>query len=132
MKINLSTAFLLIPGLITVSCGSNATDTSDMDSEKLFHETRSLTLTYIDSLNKANDSTAVKGLYERFDNKLTELNFSVAADTDYRIDEGQNDTIAVLLDSIRRVYDGRLYRLGHPSSEQRNDSVTPEERVKEV
>lgn len=101
----------LIPAiaiLLAASCSSNSEEKSEQEVRKLFEQTCKLTKLYTDSIKSANDTTAVEALMTRFDERMTDLNFSVTADTDLKLTEGQNDTIASLIAKLRSVYNARL------------------------
>ncbi len=107
---------IIIPVLafILYACGNRTEENRNEDVEKLYNQTFRLTKLYTDSMSQATDSASLHGLMERFDARLSELNFSVKAETDYHLDEGKNDTIFLLIDSLRRTYDHRLYHLANP------------------
>ena len=107
--------------LVSVACGSKMEVNENTYHDKLFKGTCKITASYIDSMKNAKDSTSLKGLLERYDLSITTLNFSVPADTDLNLTEGQNDTIATLVDSIRKVYELRMDFLLHHQS--RPDSI---------
>ncbi len=110
-------SILLLAGMMISSCNKSRSEDDNKDIDRLYSETCRLTKVYTDSMAHAKDSTALMDLMKRFDERLTNLNFSVRAETDYHLSEGMNDTISMLVDSLRRVYDNRLYRLGHPGQE---------------
>ena len=112
---------IAIFSLTIISCGNKNEVNHNTDANKLYTGTCDLTKTYIDSMEQAKDSMALHGLMERYDNKITELNFSVTADTDFDLTEGKNDTIALLVDSIRRVFDRKLNYFAHHKLS--NDSI---------
>lgn len=109
---------------LLASCNSASEENNYEEVDRLYDKTCQLTKIYTDSITHAEDSASLSGLMERFDARLSDLNFSVKAETDYSLDEGKNDTIFLLIDSLRRAYDIRLYRLGHPVNPV--DSVTNE------
>lgn len=106
--------FIVFGGIIFSSCGNSENREGDAEADLLFNETCRLTGIYIDSMANAPDSTSLIAMMERYDAGLTSINFRVMPETDYHLSEGRNDTIAALIDSLRRVYDARLYRLAHP------------------
>ncbi|MDE6271803.1 MAG: hypothetical protein K2M31_02210 [Muribaculaceae bacterium] len=110
-------------GMGVYGCNNSDSDDGNEDVGRLYSETCRLTKVYTDSIAHANDSTSVMELMKRYDDRLTNLNFSVRAETDYHLSEGMNDTISMLVDSLRRVYDSRLYRIAHPLVEN-GDSIS--------
>ena len=110
------------------SCGSSDKSDNNADADRLFSETCRLTKLYTDSMKNAPDSAILNSLMERFDARLTDINFSVKAETDYNLTEGRNDTIASLIDSLRHAYDSRLYRLAHPINEPADSAAIPSSR----
>lgn len=118
---------LILTMVINGSCSQSTEEVANQDADRLFSESCKLTELYIDSMMKAQDSTDVIGLMERFDTRLTKLNFSVLPETDYHLSEGRNDTISALIDSLRKVYDRKLYSYAHPST--LNDSVATRDTI---
>lgn len=112
----------LLAGIVVSACENTGSNDDNQDVERLYSETCRLTALYTDSMTKANDSSALSGLMKRFDERLTRINFSVKPETDYHLSEGMNDTISLLIDSLRRVYNERLYELAHPLMEK-EDSI---------
>ncbi len=99
--------------IVALGCGKKDVTRNNSDANKLYIGTCKITKLYIDSMKVANDSALLRGLLERYDASITDLNFSVSADTDFDLSEEKNDTIAMLVDSIRRLFDQRLFYLAH-------------------
>lgn len=99
------------------SCGGGSDDETGDDSDRLYHETVRLAHIYADSIRNAPDSAAAMGAFAHFQEKLDTLNFSVKADTDLLLTEGENDTIFLNLQAIRKIYDNKLKALMHNHSE---------------
>lgn len=114
----------LIWGLISISCRGEQEANDNTDINTLFKGTCKLTTVYIDSIKTAKDSAELESLMERYDVRVTELNFRVAADTDLRLSEGQNDTIIQLMDSIRKIYDVRRHFFAH--HKEVVDTISPD------
>ena len=80
-------------------------------AQDLYHTTCNVAQAYIDSIQSAKDSTQVHKLMENFEQRIEEINTNVKPDTDYGLTEGENDTIALLLDRISEVRSARLKSL---------------------
>ena len=111
----------LIIFMIFVGCHGQQEIRDNSDINKLFNGMCRITSSYMDSMNNAKDSALLIGLMERYEASITELNFSVVADTDLHLSEGQNDTIYQMLDSIRRLFDIRMDSFLH--GKNRVDSI---------
>lgn len=99
--------------MAAIGCRKTQEEVSNEDTDKLFKGMCQLTQVYIDSMEKSHDSLMIQALMERYDLRVTELNFKVAANTDYALTEGKNDTIALLVDSMRRVFNRKLLGFAH-------------------
>lgn len=119
--VNLLPIFILI--VAAVGCGNKGEENRDAEARKLFDGMCRLTSLYLDSIESAKDSVRVNALMENYDTKITELNFSVKPDTDFQLTQGENDTIAMMVDSIRRVYDRKLYNFSHQMNVFDSDSL---------
>lgn len=115
---------LIILAISLVSCGKNAEEHQEAEAEQLYHQTCQIAKAYIDSIRNAPDSTSLYSLMDRFDERLTDINFSKTADTDLHLTEGANDTIDILLTQIRKAYDARLDSLA-----LRHDTNIPQDSI---
>ncbi len=111
---------LLTVGMITWSLHSCRDEERNNEREQavtLYQRTCRAASIYTDSLSKAKDSTEVTDLFNRFEERLVEINYSVLPDTDYGLSEGENDTIKMMLDTLLAVHDLRLRQLGEKKQE---------------
>lgn len=110
--------------LAMVACRSKpVVDTRD-ESERLFRASMTLASAYTDSITAATDSAGAQELYRRFSAKMDSLNFSVPADTDLLLTEGENDTLVNLILGVRKALTERLRCLGEkgqPTEGTEND-----------
>lgn len=81
------------------------------DTDRLFHGINSLAVEYAAKIRQAPDSASATGAFEEFQAELDSLNFSVEADTDLLLTEGENDTIFNNLINVRKIYDNKLRNL---------------------
>lgn len=102
---------LLALCLVMTSCKGNKPEEVNSDAQDLYHTTCNVAQAYIDSIQSAKDSTQVHKLMENFEQRIEEINTNVKSDTDYGLTEGENDTIALLLDRISEVRSARLKSL---------------------
>lgn len=122
----LAGAILITTLLILAACSSNNDEKGDEEARSLYTGTCRLAKIYTDSIRRAPDSTKAIALMERFDERLTELNFNHAPDTDLRLSEGENDTLALLLRRLRASYEARLDSLAHKKAADHPENSTPD------
>ncbi len=111
----------VVAAALASGCTEKVDDNYNADAERLYESSLRLAKVYADSMANAADSAAAESLMERFDERLTALNYSVAPDTDFHVSEGHNDTLAIALEKVRHIFDKRLYRFAHP---QAADSIS--------
>lgn len=104
---------LCIMAFAAGACGRDKNETSHEEASKLYVSICRLTSVYADSISNAPDSATVYGLVERFEERLDEVNYEVLPDTDYSLNEAENDTISIMLDSLGRVRARRLLKLAN-------------------
>lgn len=104
-------ALIFAAAVGTAGCAREKKDNDRAESSALYHRTCTLTEQYIDSLKQAKDSTEVNRLLDVYEERIDELNFDVAPDTDYKLSEGENDTIAMLMDRLAATRAERLKTL---------------------
>ena len=81
------------------------------DALRLYRTTCRLAHIYADSIRNAPDSASATSAFEHLQTELDSLNFSVEADTDLLLTEGENDTVYMNLIAVRQIYDNRLRQL---------------------
>lgn len=107
-------AYLVLVAVLAcsiVSCEKRKTHTLRDDARSLYNNSLVIISKYADSISHAKDSATLISIMQRFDESLTELNYSYAAGADYEISEGENDTltnmslkIIVMRDSLLKAY----------------------------
>ncbi len=108
-----SVLFLFTGGLLLQSC-NKVSDSNDREKAiELYAKSMKIINLYTDSMLKATDSTTANGLLIRLDDALSHLNYEFDDETDRRISEGENDTLAAATLRFVSVRDSILYRLGH-------------------
>lgn len=104
--------FLLL--IMAGACRHEERNIGREQAVSLYSKICSTTIKYTDSIRNAGDSATVDALRDRFEERLVEINYSVAPDTDYSLSEGENDTIKMRLDSLVAMHARRLSELGKP------------------
>ena len=94
--------------VIFTCCMNNERKDSKGEEDRLYAETLALIRQYSDSLEVSKDTAAIKNLMIHFQDRLDRLNNKVAPETDMRMSEGQNDTLAQMLIDLLRLRDERL------------------------
>lgn len=116
-------SLLMILLLLTAGCGNRNKDTDRTSAKALYQQQLELTNLFIDSLNRAPDSTQVLALMARYTERMTDCNLAYPPNTDLNLLEGENEQLAIALDSLMRLRDKKLYRFGHPE-EFRDSTAT--------
>ena len=108
-------ASLLVISIIFVSCAKKKENTLRNDARELYLKSVDVTSVYIDSIRQAKDSTTLLDLLNRYDHRITNLNYDYPPGADYELAEGENDTlknlsdrIVYLRDSLLVAYSGKL------------------------
>lgn len=99
--------------LMLGSCGRHHEDEQQppTDVYRLYHTTNKLLRECYREMETATDSATVTEAFDNLNSALDSLNFSVAADTDLQLTEGENDTTYNNIIAVRRLYDRRLREL---------------------
>lgn len=100
--------------VLASSCEKKNVNTMREPARELYLKSVALSSNYIDSISHAKDSTALLGLVDRYDNAVTNLNYSYPAGADYELAEGENDTLKNLSTRIIFLRDSLLYAYAHP------------------
>ena len=104
--------FLIIATTIfIVSCEKKVTQFHNEEARQLFEESASLISKYTDEIKIAPDSASVDSLNERFEKKITEINFHYPSETDLNMTEQENDSLFNLLSNLKQVTTIRLQEL---------------------
>lgn len=96
------------------SCAQEKKNKDRSDAHDLFAHITSLTRSYINKIEAAEDSAAWARVSLEYEDSLDKVNFSYPADTDLLLSEGQNDTIVRLTRDYLRARDARLHKILHP------------------
>ena len=110
-----------MPVLLSVLAGCGKSGDGDRmppdDAYLLYHKTNRLLRQYYDSISQAPDSATAIGAFEHLNSELDSLNFSVEADTDLKLTEGENDTTYRNIIAVRKLYDRKLVEFGRKQHE---------------
>lgn len=110
---------LLLPALAAIFPTSCVKESDNNDREKALElYTKSMTIIniYTDSMRRAPDSITANGLLIRLDDALSHLNYEFDDETDRKISEGENDTLAAATMRFVALRDSILYRLAHKNA----------------
>lgn len=116
---------LLTFGTSGCSGGKYSEDRSSADS--LFQAVTSLTGEYTVKIAAARDSAEWAAIAKDYEDRLDKVNFSLPADTDLLLTEGQNDTIYQMTEAYIAARDARITTIMHPKASV--DSIPDEELV---
>lgn len=112
---------LAVPAFLTMLAGCGKSGDGDQmppdDAYVLYHQTNKLLRQYYDSISQAPDSATAIGAFEHLNSELDSLNFSVEADTDLKLTEGENDTTYRNIIAVRKLYDRKLVEFGRKHRE---------------
>lgn len=95
------------------------------DALRLYQSTMRLARIAADSIRNSADSASATEAFERLSNNLDSLNFSVEADTDLMLTEGENDTIFMQLMTVRKIYENKLRSLVRKVEEEPTETKQP-------
>ena len=99
---------LIFCSLMLESCNMGNGNQDDGQAAILYDKSVRLITAYTDSMSRAADTIAIQQLSERFEQQLDRLNNNVPAETDLRMSEGQNDTLAYLVEKWIQTRDKSL------------------------
>ncbi|MDE5901709.1 MAG: hypothetical protein K2H21_00660 [Muribaculaceae bacterium] len=91
---------ILSVAAVSASCHTDNEDETNAEANELYEKICRAVSLYTDSLAIAGDSAAVDALMERYGDRMDAINYEALPDTDYHLNEAQNDTIAMLMDSL--------------------------------
>lgn len=110
MKFRALMAFAVIVAIDFVGgCAKSKEEDKRPDARSLYYNSAMLIKGYTDSLIKARDTLELQKLNENFETAIDNLNFSYPKETDMAINEGENDTLTLLIDRYIRVR-GAMWR----------------------
>lgn len=97
-----------------IACGPEKKVKDRTAAHSMFAKIVSLTKSYTSRLENAKDSAEWARLSSEYEDSLVKINFSYPPDTDLLLSEGQNDTIANLVQKYTAVRDARIDAILHP------------------
>lgn len=100
--------------IILAACTEKKTDPARIAARSLYQKSESILSKYTDSVKNARDSSSLLGIMDRLDLALTECEFTYPPETDLKMSEGENDTLANLAMRISFLRDSLLYVYAHP------------------
>lgn len=92
-----------IIGLSLFSCGQKENKIEADNASTLFNESVLIISQISNRISLAKDSDEVDSLFEIFDKKITEINFSFPPETDFNMTEEDNDSIFKLLENLQKI-----------------------------
>lgn len=102
---------LFIGSLLFSACGKNESTVKNEDAERLFNESVKV-ISYFDSrIKMAKDSTEMDSLFNQYEKQITDLNFSVAPQTDFKLSEEENDSLFKLMEQLVATKNEKLRML---------------------
>lgn len=120
----ISISILLI---ISAGCGKKEESHDHDVAKQLFEKSVRMISVYIDSVNNASDSAALKSIVKNFNVKITRLNFEFPPETDLELNEDENDSLIRMHKHFIRAINLRDSVLAHPvdsiKSVVDNDSI---------
>lgn len=100
--------------LILAACVEKKTDSGRIAARSLYQQSEDILSKYTDSVRNARDSASLLGIMERLDIALTDCEFTYPPETDLRMSEGENATLANLALRISFLRDSLFYVYAHP------------------
>lgn len=104
------------------SCSSGMETTHARSATELYNNSVKLIKNYTDSLLLARDSVRVNTLADNLNEELTTLNFKYSPNSDILLSEGENDTLAYMVEKFVKLKNEQLYGFAHPIV--RSDSLS--------
>ena len=108
------TGSLLLLCAAAQGCRNNNKGVDRSPARELYGRSLKLLRLYTDSTKASRDSATLLALAERFDKKLTNLNYEYPPETTLMFTEGENDTVIRLTARYVELRDSLLYRFAHP------------------
>lgn len=112
------THVFVVAGILAMAMSSSCVRQSHYSkreqASEMYLQSRKLIESYIDSISGCKDSLHLLGCADRFEERLTKVNFEFPPDTYLEITEDENDTLAKMLNKYVEIRDSLLYRFGHP------------------
>lgn len=94
------------------------------ESQSLFQQSVNLIIEITNQYKESKDSLAIDSLNRLFEKRITDINFSVPPETDYKLTEQDNDSLYKLIQSMKEIKDKRLLEL----SKIKVDTIPEEEK----
>ena len=99
-------------GLIMISCSAAHKNENERKAKDLFEQSANLILEFREKIVLSTDSIVLDSIYEDFDKRLTDINFSFPPLTDIQLTEQENDSLATLLKSLSNARLDKLKEFG--------------------
>lgn len=106
MKDNL--LFITFLCLVLISCKEKTEDSGSQEARNLFQQSIMTLLDFNEKLCQAKDSAEVDSIFVLYDKRITAINFSFPSQTDFKLNEQENDSIFKLLDNLRNTRKNKL------------------------
>lgn len=115
MKYKVKNNILLLPiailMVLTYGCSKSNEQSSSDDASRMYNELKKLVISSTDSLKSASDSTSVATAVENYEKLLTKIIMHYPAQTDMRLSQGQQDTLAQLTEKFVSLHREKNHRL---------------------
>lgn len=125
----LAMAAIFAVTIATAGCSGKKQTEERSSADSLFKAVTALTGEYTVKITEATDSAEWATIAKEYEDSLEKINFSLPADTDLELTEGQNDTIYQLTEAYIAARDARITAIMHPKAPV--DSLPNEELVNE-
>lgn len=100
--------FCAVLAIIMCGCKQPEHDNREECARRLYKDLVAITTLYTDSIVNASDSTDIHALYLRYEKAYDNINNNVVPDTDLFMKEGENDTIILLQQKLRKALSDKL------------------------
>ena len=94
--------------LLGLSCSTNKESDNNEEARLLFHRSAQLIKETTHNMKIAADSASIDSLSRLYEKKITEINFSFAPETDFKLTEQENDSLFKLIGSMKTVKYNKL------------------------
>ena len=84
----------------TTACSHKKDTIDNEEAGYLYNSSLTLISELTSEISRANDSLSVDSLFNLFEKRLTNLNFTVAPETDLKLTEQENDSIFILINKL--------------------------------
>ncbi|MDE5673876.1 MAG: hypothetical protein K2I44_00845 [Muribaculaceae bacterium] len=120
--------FFILTGAL--SCGRKELPNDHDVARQLFEKSVRMIAVYIDSVGQVPDSASLQSLVDNFNTKITTLNFEFPSNTDFDLNEDENDSLIRMHKRWIRTVQLRDSIIMHPTDSLK--TVAPKDSLKRV